>query len=644
MHAGPSHAPQWGVFYRSKAGSMDSEPITTNRTRGTQAHYQALVDSAAAAILVIDERGIILDANPFTHRLLGYHPQQLIGKNVDCLMPPEHQGKHDHYLRQYITTGQANIIGTGRRVEARHQAGHVVPIHLAVSEVWVEDRREFIGIMSDMRALTQAQTRIKHERNQLKTIINAIANPVFVRELGGQYSLANYACLQALNVEHVEQLAEAIHGALPEGMRETLNALDHQLTLDGEPVHVDVTLRDGRTFKLAKTLIRHVEGEPYAIVTVGYDATPLLQAKHEAERANQAKSDFLSAMSHELRTPLNSVLGYAQLLQRSSSPRLTETQRQYVDQIHQSGRHLLTLINDVLDLAKLEAGKTVVNVTWYPVRALVSDAVRTLLPLAQQQHVELDDCLPADLSGDLYVDPTRFKQVLINLLSNAIKYNHPQGRVWVEASHPSSTLTISVSDTGIGIAENRLNHLFEPFNRLAAEQSQIEGAGVGLAVSHQLVLQMQGEMSVKSQPGKGSCFAVTFPYRASTRPDDQGCTCLRVSQPHRVLYIDNNSARQRLMTDCFEDWPMLTLYHAHGLSLAEAVALASPPSLVIMAADSVAATPEQIQAQFGDKPLIVLTDNPCDEPHNKPTLRRLSLPLSSADLAEAIQLLLEERL
>ncbi|WP_175566330.1 PAS domain S-box protein [Salinivibrio sp. ES.052] len=616
--------------------------------RGSQAHYKALVESAAAAILVIDEQGIILDANPFTHTLLGYAQKQLVGQDIECLMPPEHQGKHGQYLRKYLSTGEPNVIGTGRRVTARHREGHLVPVHLAVSEVWMGERREFIGVMSDLRALTQAQTSVQHERNRLKTIIDAIGNPVFVRELGGHYALANRACLQAVKADHVSQLAEAFGLALPDGMRDTLNALEHQLTVDGEPVHVDVTLRDGRTFKLAKTLIHHLAGEPYAIVTVAYDATPLLQAMQKAEHANQAKSDFLSAMSHELRTPLNSVLGYAQLLLKSPAPTLAESQRQYVEQIHQSGRHLLALINDVLDLAKIEAGKITLNPIWYPMHAVVNDAIQTLSPLAERQKVSLQNCLPTELEGELYVDPTRFKQVLINLLSNAVKYNHPQGRVWIDAYEHDGNLTMSVNDTGIGIADDQLDGLFEPFNRLVAEDSLIEGAGVGLAVTYQLVSQMQGEIRVASQMGKGSAFSVTFPYRAEpqhfetavTEPSD---TSIRLTQPHRVLYIDQDSHQQRLVSDCFEDWPLLTLHHAHDFSLAEVMAYSLAPSLFIINGNELVRMPAHWTCLVENKPLIILEAEGREYHIVSTQLKRLQQPVSSSALAAAIQSLLEDK-
>ncbi|PCE65278.1 PAS domain-containing sensor histidine kinase [Salinivibrio sp. YCSC6] len=630
---------------------MDNQTIKKSRTdkqcvvTGTDAHYQALVASAAAAILVIDESGVIIDANPYTRTLLGYDHRQLVGKNVECLMPPEHEGKHQHYLMQYLTGGEAKVIGTGRRVKARHVDGHLVPVHLAVSEVQIDSRREFIGIMSDLSALTQAQASVKHERNQLKTIINAIANPVFVRELGGRYTMANHACVQAVGVDNVEALADAFAQLLPKGGRETLNALDHQLTMNGEPVHTDVTLNDGRTFKLAKTLIHHLEGEPYAIVTVAYDATPLLNAMKDAERANQAKSDFLSAMSHELRTPLNCVLGYAQLLMNATSPALEATQQQYVAQIHQSGRHLLALINDVLDLAKIEAGKISLNPSWAPLRPMICEAIDSLLPLAHRQTVSLRHTLPDTLNGDIYVDATRFKQVLINLISNAIKYNHAGGRVAVSTRQQAETITIAVTDTGIGIEQDKLSALFEPFNRLAAEQTHIEGAGVGLAVTQQLIAQMQGEITVSSEVGKGSCFAVTFPYRGQSLTEiASSSTPFTLTQPHRVLFIEPDVAQQRLMADWFEDWPLLTLTCVHDLSLAAAMAHTTPPSLFMVSHAVLDDTADQVQSRLGERPMIVVNvpDTESMQSHSD-SIVTLASPVSGAALGRAMQTLLEDR-
>ena len=231
----------------------------------------------------------------------------------------------------------------------------------------------------------------------------------------------------------------------------------------------------------------------------------LESAKHLAEKSSLAKSEFLSSMSHELRTPLNAILGFAQLLESGSSP-LTPTQQANVDQILQAGWYLLSLINQILDLAVIESGKLVVS--HEPV--LLINALRECQAMvetkATERHIHVT-FLPFDPAWLVMGDPIRVKQVLINLLTNAIKYNREHGTVEIgcSESHPAR-LRISVRDTGAGLSVEKMTHLFEPFNRLGQEAGTEEGTGIGLVVSKQLIELMGGAIGVQSSVGVGSEF------------------------------------------------------------------------------------------------------------------------------------------
>lgn len=234
------------------------------------------------------------------------------------------------------------------------------------------------------------------------------------------------------------------------------------------------------------------------------------KAQDAADAANRAKSEFLSRMSHELRTPLNAVLGFGQLLEIEE---LSDAQRDAVDHILKGGRHLLGLINEVLDISRVEAGE--LSLSPEPVLAaeLVQDAVDLMRPVADQRGIQL----VVDSSGvcDCYVfaDRQRAKQVLLNLLSNAVKYNRPRGSVAVSCEQPADTRTciISVTDTGMGIPAERLGLLFTPFERLGAEQTGEEGTGIGLALSQRLAEAMGGTLKAVSTLGQGSTFTVELP-------------------------------------------------------------------------------------------------------------------------------------
>lgn len=284
----------------------------------------------------------------------------------------------------------------------------------------------------------------------------------------------------------------------------------------------------------------------------------LAQARDQAERASRAKSEFLSSMSHELRTPLNAVLGYAQLLANSRQQPLNERQARQVAQIERSGQHLLALINDVLDLARIEAGKLSLSLERVRLDELVGDALMSVQTSAADAGVTL---IATEISAlpEVRADYTRLKQVLLNLLSNAIKYNRRGGRVEVAVSGESARVWVSVRDTGLGIAQEHQSALFEPFQRLGAEHGAIEGTGIGLSITRQLVEAMSGEIWVESRLGEGSVFHVALPLaEAGPAPEAAAGDTAPIggqgpAASCRVLYVEDNPANRQLMHEVFAD-------------------------------------------------------------------------------------------
>ncbi|AZF10830.1 Sensory box histidine kinase/response regulator [Pseudomonas sp. R2-37-08W] len=233
----------------------------------------------------------------------------------------------------------------------------------------------------------------------------------------------------------------------------------------------------------------------------------LRTAREEAERASRAKSEFLSRMSHELRTPLNSILGFAQLLDMD----VPKAQQANVGHILRAGQHLLTLINEVLDIAKIEAGSLALNIAPIPLASALQEALTLVSPMAADAGVQLQP-LPA-LAADtgIVADRQRLTQVLLNLLSNAIKYNRRDGQVSLEIGIQGQRISVSVCDTGNGIAADHIGQLFKPFERLGADPN-VEGSGLGLALSKSLLENMDGQLKVQSQPGIGSRFTLELPF------------------------------------------------------------------------------------------------------------------------------------
>ena len=242
-------------------------------------------------------------------------------------------------------------------------------------------------------------------------------------------------------------------------------------------------------------------------------------AAQVAQDANLAKNEFLSRVSHELRTPLNAVIGFAQLLRLSSAGQLNAAQRQHVEHIESAGSHLLGIISDVLDLSRIEAGNLPLSVEPCRASVLINEACHLVAPLARSSGITLHAPV-ISTHTQIQVDPMRLRQVLVNLLSNAVKYNQPQGhvtpRVWAEGDQ----VAIAVDDTGIGLSAEQQAHLFEPFNRLGAERTGVEGTGIGLVIVRRLLEAMQGRLEVRSQPGQGSSFIAWVPEATAATPTD----------------------------------------------------------------------------------------------------------------------------
>lgn len=346
------------------------------------------------------------------------------------------------------------------------------------------------------------------------------------------------------------------------------------------------------------------DGRPWRMSGTNMDITELkraeegvIKAKEDAEKANRAKSEFLSSMSHELRTPLNAILGFAQLFDLDTN--LTPDQRENINEIRKGGEHLLGLVGDVLDLAKIESGL----MTILPERIVPLDLIKDCLSLVQTQadargiKIEVNSAIPDD--KHVFADKRRTKQVLLNLLSNAVKYNYEKGSVKINLRQiDDRACQITVSDSGRGISEEFQASVFQPFNRLDAESSQVEGTGVGLVISKRLVEQMNGAMGFSSVERQGSTFWFQLPLATETdiqngyevakqNNSDRSAGIvdelqLDFNTYKKVLYVEDSIPNQRLMQQILRRYPQIKLTVVpEGFSgLFEA--RANRPDLIIM--------------------------------------------------------------
>jgi PAS domain S-box-containing protein len=415
-----------------------------------------------------------------------------------------------------------------------------------------------IALVRDITERKEAERSLRDREGHFRRLIENTSDFVMIVDETAQITYVGPSATRMLGWETEELLgnrpSDLVHPEdQPHVMRDFAWILEHP----GEPYTSTFRIRhkDGnyRVFENhGRTLSPHSPTE--GVVAFGRDVTErkvaeasLARAKEEAERANRAKSEFLSRMSHELRTPMNSILGFAQLLSRAE---LTPQHSKSIQHILKAGRHLLHLINEVLEIARIEAGRENFSLEPVALAPVLREAIGLVRPLAQQHAVSLVEvALPDDAFG--HADRQRLVQVLLNLLSNAIKYNRAGGHVRVSCVQLASGWAIRVVDSGRGIPANRVDQLFTPFARLGAEQTDVEGTGLGLALSRRLCEAMGGELVLESSDANGSVFRIGL--EAAENPlhalEDIPSPDLsdESHRPAKLLYIEDNLANLSLV-------------------------------------------------------------------------------------------------
>jgi PAS domain S-box-containing protein len=442
-------------------------------------------------------------------------------------------------------------------------------------------RERTAQLQREIAERSSAEVALRESEQRLRNIFNTVPTGIVYTDLQGRIIQVNpgFCQLTGYSTEELTRMATAdlTHPAdrsadisllqrMAAGELPSYRRTKRYLTRDGEVRWVRIQVRP----------LFDAAGRPYRTVGVVEDISEHLKleeaerARKLAEASNRAKSDFLSRMSHELRTPLNAMLGFAQLLGLEGGKAMTSRQKEWLGQIQTAGWHLLDMINDVLDLSRIDLGTVKLHTEALQVRQLLQDSVALVEAEALQRgvRVELADANLDELA--VVGDATRVKQILTNLLSNAVKYNREGGRVAVSAraaerpGHPEGDVVeIAVQDTGMGLSPEQIAHLFEPFNRLGREASGVAGTGIGLVISRRLAEGMGGELRAQSEAGQGSTFTLVLPSAAVARGAVSGWGELGVVEPsygaRRVHYIEDNEINAEVMRGVLAQRPQIDL-------------------------------------------------------------------------------------
>jgi PAS domain S-box-containing protein len=525
-------------------------------------HFRRLIENSSDQVMITDTTGAITYVGPSVERLLGYTPDEMLGQRPAELVHPDDVPQvMDTVARVAMHPGETFTI----QYRVRHRNGDW-RVFENVARTLAPDSPDD-GLVANCRDITdrvEAERALRERDEYFRRMIENASDFVMIVDDTAAITYVGPSVTGILGYTPEEMVgyrpSDLVH---PDDLPAVLRDFAWIATHPGEPYNSTFRIRhkDGswRVMEnLGRTLSPHSIDE--GVVAFGRDITgrkqaeaALARAKEEAERANRAKSDFLSRMSHELRTPMNSILGFAQLLARGE---LGAPQAKSVQHILKAGRHLLHLINEVLEISRIEAGRENFSLEPVALAPVLQEALGLVRPVAQQYGVALRE---GDAHGERWpesvhvrADRQRLVQVLLNLLSNAIKYNRPGGYVRLSCARAAAGCwALRVEDSGRGIPADRVDQLFTPFARLGAELTEVEGTGLGLALSQRLCEAMGGALRLESTSPAGSVFRVELGGAESPlRAIEDTNTLALAKAPHReatLLYVEDNLANLTLV-------------------------------------------------------------------------------------------------
>jgi PAS domain S-box-containing protein len=575
----------------------------TLRRRAEQ-KFRALLEAAPDAMIIAGRDGRIVLVNAQAEKVFGYARNELLGERVERLIPERFRGGHVAHRERYAREPRARGMGSQLELFGVRKDGSEFPVEISLSPIDTEDGLLISTAIRDITERRQTEHAARLASERLLSAVESFHGALSLYDSEDRLTLCN-STSRALFAPVVNgpllgtKFSDLIDASISYGLfgpREDSAELRERLLAYHRNPHGTLDLRMASGHTLRMTNRRTFEG---GVISTAIDISEdvqheaeLRKARSEAEAASAAKSEFLSSMSHELRTPMNAILGFAQLLQRDKRTPLSSSQQEKLGYVLQGGEHLLRLIDDILDLSRIESGRIMMSPEPVGVNEVLIELQQTLAPLAERAGIALSvPAAPHELS-QVRADRTRFKQILLNFASNAIKYGRPDGgkvRIRVERSR-EERLRLSVEDDGIGIPLEKQDKIFQPFQRAGQEAGPIEGTGIGLSISKRLAELMGGSVGFRSTPGVGSEFWVELPLhrkpemagRAPTPAAAQPTLSSEAGEAVPIVYIEDNPSNIAFMQGVLDELPRVRLTAVPNAELGVEVVRELQPRVVIM--------------------------------------------------------------
>lgn len=475
--------------------------------RESESRMHAVVDNVADGIITLDEFGVIDSINPAALQIFGYRPDELIGQDIKVLMPATYHHSHDSHLQRFRDTGRTAIIGVDREVTGRRKDGSLFPMELKVNEMWLKDRRGFAGIVRDITVRRENERQLRESSTLLQALMDSTSSFVYVRDMKGRFLFANKEYERVFGFAPGEVLGKTVEDVFPPDLAAHNRAMDRQVLQGGAATRIEDEMQlDGgaQSFLVVRAPLRNEKDEVYGVCGVGTDITL-------RKKAEQFKNEFISTVSHELRTPLTSIRGSLGLLSGGVAGEMSERAKSLLTIANNNCERLVRLINDILDIEKIETGNMRFEIVTQRLLPLAEQALASTQQFAAQYQVRFE---LADDARDAWVavDGDRMVQVIVNLLSNAAKFSPPDGKVLVRVATTPGYVRLSVIDQGGGIAPSFRDRIFQKFAQAdSSDTRQKGGSGLGLSISRAIVERHHGRIDFSSEPGVRTEFFVELP-------------------------------------------------------------------------------------------------------------------------------------